>query len=269
MRVDHAQQPRLCGARGLRSGSAVGLLLALLTFQLLLARPIQAQDTGMDPVDHSMEWGRETFILAELLEFVPGGADRAARYDLLGWTGGASNRIWAKADGEHGTRSGNGSTELQLLYGRLLTPWWDGQLGVKLDTRYGGGTSRTRASLAVGVQGLAPGWFEVEPTLFVSQHGDVSASLKASYDLLLTQRLVLQPRLETMLGAQEVPEFGIGSGLNDVDLGLRLRYEFRREIAPYVGFSWRRSFAGTADLARAAGEEVSDRSLVVGLRLWY
>lgn len=269
MKSDSARWSPLRTGGCLGSGSARSLLLALVTLQLLLARPVQAQGPGMSHVEHAMDWGRETFVLAEVLEYAPGAADRPVRYDLLGWTGGASHRIWAKVEGEHGTRSGSGSTEFQLLYGRLLTAWWDGQLGLKLDARYGEGRTRTRTSLALGIQGLAPGWFEVEPTLFVSQDGDVAASLKASYDLLITQRLVLQPRLETSLAVQKVPEFGIGSGLNDADLGLRLRYEFRREIAPYVGVSWRRSFAGTAELARAAGEVTSEQSLVAGLRLWY
>ncbi len=269
MKSDTARWSPLRAGVFLVSGSTWGLLLALAMLQLLLAPPVQAQRTGMSDVEHSMDWGRATFLLAEVLEYAPGAADRPVRYDLLGWTGGASNRLWAKAEGEHGTRSGSGRSEFQLLYGRLLTPWWDGQLGLKLDARYGEGRTRTRTSLAVGIQGLAPGWFEVEPTLFVSQDGDVSASLKASYDLLITQRLVLQPRLETSLAVQKVSKFGVGSGLNDADLGFRLRYEFRREIAPYVGVSWQRSFAGTAELARAAGEVTSERSLVAGMRVWY
>jgi copper resistance protein B len=216
-----------------------------------------------------MRWGRETFALAEVLEYAPDGIERPIQYDLLGWTGGASNRLWAKAEGAHGTRAGGGETELQLLYGRLITPWWDGQVGLKVDARYGEGDTRTRTSLAVGVQGLAPGWFEVEPTLFVSQAGDVSASLTTSYDVLVTQRLVLQPRLETSAALQAVPEFGVGSGVNDVDLALRLRYEFRRELAPYIGVSWTRRFGGTADLARTAGAPVRESAVVAGLRLWY
>ena len=206
-------------------------------------------------------------MLAEVLEFAPDSVGRPVRYVLLGWRGGASNRIWAKVDGEHGTRDGGGETKLQLLYGRLLTPWWDGQVGVRMDAQYGEGATSTRTSLALGVQGLAPGWFEVEPTLCVSQDGDVFASLEASYDLLFTQRLVLQPRLETSVALQEVPEFGVGSGFNDVELGMRLRYEIRRGIAPYVGFSWERRIGGTADLAHASGEPVREFSLVAGIRL--
>ncbi|HUF26008.1 MAG TPA: copper resistance protein B [Gemmatimonadaceae bacterium] len=133
---------------------------------------------------------------------------------------------------------------------------------------YDNDDTRTRAHLALGLQGLAPGWFELEPTLLVSQHGDVSANLTASYDLLFTQRLVLQPRLETHAAAQGVPEFGVGSGFNDVELALRARYELRREFAPYVGVLWSHRFGDAADLARAGGEPVRELSWVAGLRLW-
>lgn len=243
---------------------------AVVLGSLLLTLPgrADAQGIGLKHLLEMMDWGRETFALAEVLEFVPDGVGRPARYDLVGWTGGASNRVWAKADGEHGTRNGGGEMEVQLLYGRLITPWWDGQAGVLVDAHYGEGSTSTRTSLALGLQGLAPGWFEVEPTLFVSQHGDVSASFKASYDLLFTQRLVLQPRLETKVALQEVPEFGVGSGFNDVELGMRMRYEIRREFAPYLGFSWARRLGGTADLAHASGEPVREFSLVAGVRLW-
>jgi copper resistance protein B len=247
------------------AGSA-GVVLGLLG--LALPHRAGAQGIGLEQLLESMDWGRETYVLAEVLEFAPDGVGRPVRYDLLGWAGGASNRVWVKADGEHGTRNGGGETELQLLYGRLLSPWWDGQVGVLVDAHYGEGSTSTRTSLVLGVQGLAPGWFEVEPALFVSQHGDVSASLEASYDLLFTQRLVLQPRLETTVALQDVPEFGVGSGFNDVELGMRLRYEILRTFAPYVGFSWARRLGGTADLAHASGEPIRELSLVAGVRAW-
>lgn len=245
-----------------RLAVAIGLLL------LALPRPAAAQGIGMDHLLEMMDWGREAYVLAEALEYAPGGADRPVSYDVLGWAGGASRRLWTKAEGDHGTRAGHGATEIQLLYGQLLTPWWDGQVGVKVDVAYGGGDARARTSLALGVQGLAPGWFEVDPTLFVSQRGDVSASLKASYDVLLTQRLVVQPEVETSVAIQDVPEFGVGSGVNDLELGLRMRYEIVREFAPYIGLTWSNRFGGTADLSRAAGEPVRDLRLVAGLRVW-
>lgn len=216
-----------------------------------------------------MKWGTTAFLLSEILEYAPIETERPIRYDLLGWVGGASNRLWAKAEGIQSTRSRDGETQVQLLYGRLISPFWDLQLGLSVDFGYGQGERNTRGSGALGLQGLAPGWFEFEPTLFVSHRGDISARLTTSYDLLLTQRLVAEPRLETGVAVQAVPEFGIGSGITDVDLGLRVRYEIWREVAPYVGISWQRQLMETADLARAAGNRVAQLSFVGGLRLWY
>jgi copper resistance protein B len=223
-----------------------------------------------DPEMHDMmEWGTTAFVLSEVLEYAPGGTGRPIRYDLLGWVGGPLNRVWAKAEGEQSTRSREGATELQLLYGRLISPFWDAQVGLRLDLGYGDGERNSRILAALGVQGLAPGWFEVEPSLFISQHGDVSASVTASYDLLLTQRLVAEPRVEVDAAVQDVPEFGVGSGLGVLELGLRVRYELLRELAPYLGISWERRLMEAADLARTAGESVQQLSVVAGLRLWY
>lgn len=120
-----------------------------------------------------------------------------------------------------------------------------------------------------GLEGLAPYWFELAPALFVSEHGDISARLAATYDVLLTQRLILQPRLDLNAALQDAPKFGVGSGLNNVEAGLRLRYEIRREFAPYVGVTWIRQLGQTADLSRAAGSPVDDLRFVLGLRLWW
>lgn len=270
MSSERIRSARLCRRlrHAIRLSASVATLVVALAALAVPGRTAAAQGVTPEHLREMMDWGRETFLLAEELEYVPGAGDRPVSYDLLGWAGGESRRLWAKAEGEHGTRHGSGHTALQLLYGQLVSPWWDAQVGVKVDAHYGTGSTNTRASLALGLQGLAPGWFEVEPTVFVSQDGDVSASLEASYDLLFTQRLVLQPNLATGVALREVPEFGVGSGLNEVELGLRMRYEIRREFAPYVGVTWSNRFGGTADLARTAGEPVRDLELVVGLRLW-
>ncbi len=135
--------------------------------------------------------------------------------------------------------------------------------------RYGEGEEHVRVQAVIGLQGLAPYWFELEPSVFVSQDGDVSARLTATYDMFVTQRLIAEPRIEANAALQDVPDFGVGSGLNDLELGFRLRYELRREYAPYLGVNWVRRFAGAADLARQAGEAVSDVSLVGGIRAWF
>jgi copper resistance protein B len=208
------------------------------------------------------------FALLERLELAPGRDGRPVVLDAIGWFGGDVNRLWVRAEAEQATKHRDGEVEAEVLYGRLLSPFWDALVGVRVDRRWGGGTE-TRAHLALGVEGLAPYWFEVAPTLYLSQDGDVSARLESEYDLLVTQRLVLQPRLEAGVAVQDVPEFGVGSGLTDLELGARLRYEVRRELAPYVGIDWRRRIGDTADLARAAGERVSNVSIVAGLRAWY
>jgi copper resistance protein B len=208
-------------------------------------------------------------ITADELEYVPAPAGQPIVLDGSFWIGGDYNRIWIKVEGEQSTVENEGEWEGQLLYSRLIAPFWELQGGVGVETVGGEGGRETRGLLVLGLEGLAPYWFEVEPQLLVSHEGDVAVALSASYELLFTQRLVLEPELEASAALQEVPEFGVGSGLNDVHLAGRLRYEIVRELAPYVGVVWGRTFGKTADLARAAGEGVDDVEFVAGLRVWY
>lgn len=249
-------------SRARRTGLVLGALL------LVFVGRTSAQEMPEMPGMEGMEWGTESLILLDQLEFAPGGAGRPLGLDAIGWYGGAYNRLWFRAEGEHLTAGGEGEGEAQLLYGRMISPYWDALVGVRVNTRWGDERA-TRGLLAVGLEGLAPYWFELAPTLFVSEDGDLSARLEASYELLFTQRLVAEPELELNAALQEVPEFGVGRGLNDIELGLRLRYEIKREFAPYVGFSWTRRFGESADFARAAGEGVRDGSVVAGLRVWH
>jgi len=121
----------------------------------------------------------------------------------------------------------------------------------------------------VGIEGLAPYWFELDAQAFLSNKGDAHLRIEGSYDQRITQRLILQPAAEVNLAAQDVPELGIGSGVSDIELGLRLRYEIAREFAPYVGVNWERKLGGSADYARAAGDGASATSLVMGIRFWF
>ncbi len=155
--------------------------------------------------------------------------------------------------------------ELQVLYSRAITAFWDIQAGVRQDFKQG----PSRTSGVIGLQGLSPYWFEVDVAAFISEDGDISARVEGEYEVLLTQRLIAQPRAELNLAAQDVEELGIGSGFTDVELGLRLRYEVRREFAPYVGVSWSRKVGETADFARVTGEEVDAVSFVIGVRMWF
>lgn len=247
------------GAR--RVGCALALLL------LALVRPAGAQGLGLEELKHMMTWGTGSLVLFDKLEYAPEADGRPLILDLTGWYGGAYNRLWFRAEGEQFTADGGGEGEAQLSYGRLVTPYWDALAGVRVDQQWGE-ESGTRAHLAVGFVGLAPLRFEFSPTLFLSRDGDLSARLEAEYQILVTQRLVAEPELELNASLQEVPEWGIGKGLNDYELGLRLRYEIEREFAPYIGIQWSRSVGGTADLARAEGEPVSGRAFVAGVRIW-
>ena len=210
-----------------------------------------------------------TFLMADQLEYAPSGAERPVILDAQAWVGGDYNRLWLKAEGEAATTESGGDVEVQLLYSRMIAPYWDFQAGVRFDSRFGDGGDDSRALFVLGLQGLAPYWFELEPALFVSQDGDVSARLKASYDLLFSQRLIVEPDFEINVAAQEVPEMGVGSGVSDLAFGVRARYEIRREIAPYVGYSWTWLIGETGDLARSMDRSASQGRLVLGVRAWY
>lgn len=186
-------------------------------------------------------------------------------WDAQGWYGGDINKLWIKTEGEGSFDEETEEAEVQALWSRAVTPWFDVQAGLRYDFR----PDPERGHLVLGLQGLVPYQFEVDAAAFVSDEGDVSARFEAEYDLLITQRLILQPRAEVNLAAQEVRELGVGSGINDVELGLRLRYEFAREFAPYVGVEWERKLGATADFARDEGESVDDLFFVTGVRIWF
>ncbi|MBI5942587.1 MAG: copper resistance protein B [Caulobacterales bacterium] len=186
------------------------------------------------------------------------------RWDGEAWIGGDLNRFVLKTEGE-GADGDLDAAEAQALYSRAIGPYFDLQVGLRQDFE----PTPRRTYLTVGFEGLAPYWFEAEGAVFVSNKGDLSARLEGTYDLRLTQRWILQPRAEVNLAAQDVPEIGLGSGVSEVELGLRLRYELRREFAPYVGLSFERKVGGTADFARALGEDVEETSVVFGLRAWF
>ncbi len=209
-------------------------------------------------------------VTADELEYAPELEGRPVMFDGSFWIGGDYNRFWIKAEGSRVTSGDGHDLEAQLLYSRLVAPFWEAQAGIGVET-FGeaDGAGETRALLVLGLEGLAPYWFEVEPQLLVSHEGDIALALAASYELLFTQRLILEPELEVAAALQDVPALGVGSGLNDLHLSARLRYELMREVAPYVGAVWGRKLGQTADLARAAGEDVRESYLVAGIRLWW
>lgn len=203
--------------------------------------------------------------MVDLFEVRPNSGPDAYAWEGEFRFGGDFHRFVLKSEGEGEFGHELEEAEVQALYSRAMGPYFDLQAGVRQDFQ-----PRPRRTYAtVGFEGLAPYWFEVEGALFLSNKGDLSARLEGAYDLRLTQRLILEPRAEVNLAAQDVPAIGIGSGLSDAEVGLRLRYEIKREFAPYIGVNYERKFGDTADFARAAGEDVEDVRLVAGLRAWF
>lgn len=186
-------------------------------------------------------------------------------WDAQAWYGGDYEKVWLKTEGNFRSPQRVNDAEAQLLYSRLIGYYWDLQAGVRHDFR----PNPSRSYGVIGIQGLAPGFFEVDTSGFVSQDGDLSARLKASYDLLITQRLILQPKLQINAAAQDVPELHTAAGLNSIELGLRLRYELAREFAPYVGINWTRNLGETAQLVRRTGDDPNEFAGLVGVRFWF
>lgn len=209
---------------------------------------------------------RAFLVMAERLEWRSNAGDPLLLFEGRGWWGADRDKLWIKTEVEYDFAAEEfEEVEVQALWSRAIAPFFDFQGGIRRD--FSEGPSRTYA--VAGVQGLAPYWFEIDAQIFVSAHGEVFGRFEAEYELLLTQRLVLQPSAELDFAAQTVDELGAGAGLSTAELGLRLRYEIRREFAPYVGVSWTRAVGETADLLRADGEDPSSLSAVAGLRFWF
>jgi len=187
------------------------------------------------------------------------------RWEGEAWYGGDLNRIVAKSEGEGAFDGDVEHAEVQLLYSRAIGPYFDVQAGLRHDFE----PRPSRSYVAIGFEGLAPYWFEVDGAAFVSDKGDVFVRLSVSYDQLLTQRFVAEPRAELNAAAQTMPGYGVGRGLTDIDLGLRLRYDVSRRFSPYIGVSYETKLGRSADFARAAGERVSATRFVAGLRAWF
>jgi copper resistance protein B len=240
------------------------VILHFLVVATLSAQHHEVPDAANDPADMAAaaeesrrEMGGQviSFIQADRLEYqINEGAGRFL-WEGQGWVGTDFNRLWIKTEGERDNAEGSTEdAEIQALYGRPISSYFDVQAGVRQD--FTPGARRTFG--VVGVQGLAPYWFEIDTALFISQDGRLSARLETEYELRFTQRLILQPRAEANIAFQDVPRLAIDAGLTKFEGGIRLRYEFKREVAPYVGVSWQHVAA-----------EPSRFSLLAGLRLWF
>ena len=237
--------------------------------------PRHAADLYFDPADMAkarqtlrVENGdvRVTALYIDRLEARLADGEEGYGWEVEGFTGGDINRFWWKSDGEGAFDGSLSGASVQALYSRAVAPFWDVQAGVKQDYRKEG---PERTHLALGVQGVAPYWFEVGAAAYLSNKGDLTASVEAEYDLRLTQKWVLQPVAHLALSAQDVPELELGAGVTSISAGLLLRYEIKRELAPYVGVEWEGAVGETADLIRVRGGEADQTRFVVGLKAWF
>jgi copper resistance protein B len=203
-----------------------------------------------------------TFVLFDQLEW-QGGRESGASWDNKGWIGGDRNRLWFRSEGDFRDRNWD-QAQAHALYGRSISRWWDVVAGIRQDFRPG--PAQTWG--AIGLQGLAPYWFEVEATAYIGTAGRTHFRVEGEYELLLNNRLILQPLIELELYGKNDPTRYIGAGLSNIDTGLRLRYEIRREFAPYIGFVWDRKLLGTADYAVAASKPLGGPTLAFGIRVW-
>ena len=242
-----------------------GLLLVLLA----VAGLAQAQDDRfpLPPKEWPapvMDHEPFTFLLLDRLEYRSQKGADAHFWDAQAWFGGDYNKLWLKSEGQMIAGGRTQEADLQVLYARRIAPFWHLQGGMRSEVRPG----PTQNYGVLALQGLAPYWFNVEASAFF-RGGNISGRLEAEYDQLLTQRLILQPRIDSNFSTAADPARGVGRGINDVELSLRLRYEIKREFAPYIGITWSRKLGDTADIARGRGEDARSTAVVIGVRAWF
>jgi len=203
--------------------------------------------------------------LFDQLEDRIGNGDNVLRWEGQAWAGTDQNRLWLKSEGllGHGSKVSDGLHE--ALYDRPFSTFFDVQAGLRYDVD----SDPSRAWAALGLQGLAPQWFNVEATVYASDGGHLAARFRTSYELLFTQRLILEPEIEFNAYSKADPSRGVGAGLSELEGGFRLRYEVSRKFAPYIGLNDRTVFGSTAGYARQRGETTNDLSFVAGLRSWF
>ena len=237
------------------------MTLLRMVFCLLLAAPLCAiaQD-GPELMDDRVFYQ----VLFDELEIADSGGKEAIVWDGQAWVGTDTRRLWIKTEGQR-MSSDRDEAELQLLYSRAIAPYWDLQVGYRHE--FDPKPSEDWAVLSV--QGLAPYFFEVEGELFIGNGSQAELRFKAHYEFLITQRVVLTPNIELNMFREDDRQLGIRSGLSQLELGIRLRYEIRREIAPYVGLNWTQKLGNTADFAEAVGVDTHELQLLAGFRFWF
>jgi copper resistance protein B len=254
----------------LRISSLAAALAVLAIAAAAQTPPAQGQPQlmpGMEPVgavQPVMDQPILAHVIFSQLEGRFNGANTEFRWEGQGWVGTDYDKLWIKSEGTL-SKGALDDGQQQFLYGRAITTYFDLQGGLRSDID----SRPTRNWAAFGIQGLAPYFFDLEVTGFVSGQGHLAAKLEASYDLLLTQQLILQPQVEFNIYSKGDPARLVGAGFSDIDTGLRLRYEFSRKFAPYIGVVYEEKFGQTANFARRAGESTGDVRFVAGLRVWF
>lgn len=250
---------------------SLGLTVVLLgVARVAAADPASPHDSGHlpAPIEDDAIYHR---LLIDQLEYRAGEAnEEAVAWDVLGWVGGDHRRLWLESEGHHRTR--DDQTEIgrfDIYYGRLVAPYWDLLGGVGYQRHAGTEDDPDRLAAVAALHGLLPYRLEIDATLRLDEDGHLTTRLEAESELLVTQRLILQPRLELGAAAREDRAFDMDAGVTGATAGLRLRYEIDRQFAPYLGWSWTRKLAGTADRAREGGADVRESTLVAGLRLGF
>lgn len=223
--------------------------------------PMSAHDMAMMDMD---DRAPAATLLLDRLESFAGQGAHGQSWEAQGWYGNDQDKLAFRSEGDRASGE-SVSGDATLVWSHAVSAFWDAQLGVRHDF----GTGPAREWAAVGVQGLAPYWFEIEATAYAGPGGRTAARFRAEYELLFTQRLVLQPEIEVNAYGTSDEARDIRAGVSSIEAGLRLRYEIRRSVAPYVGIAWQRLTGGTADLASDQGRRVTDRRWVAGIRLWF
>lgn len=218
-------------------------------------------DVSVSPVDDNLV---HSLARLDRFEWQSRKGQGGPSWEARGWIGLDRNRLWFRTEGDTENADRIDSAEAHALYGHMIARWWDVVAGIRQDIRPG--APQTWA--AVGIQGVAPYWFELDATAYLATGGRTQLRFEVEYELLLTNRLVLQPLVEMNVFGKADPERAVDRGLATSEVGLRMRYAIRREFAPYVGVTWNQKHFGTAEMARAAGEHGGGTRVVVGVRMW-
>ena len=225
---------------------------------------VEAMDEARERLRHEQGGQQYFWFQGDRVEYRAREDADGYLFDLQGYYGGDLGKFWFKSEGEGSFGEDIEGAEVQALYSRAIAPFFDLQAGIRQDF-----APMDRTYAVVGIQGLAPYLFEIDAAAFLSDKGDLTARVEAELDQRITQRLIIQPRVEASFSAQDVPELGIGAGLDSIEAGVRLRYHIAREFAPYIGIDQEWRIGQSADYARAEGEDPSVTNYVIGMRFWF